>query len=307
MVQKSALQSAMEYLMTYGWAILIIAVVLGALFQLGIFNASTFTPKAPPGACHIFRPNGPMTTSFINTQGICNGELPQYVSAVNGQGYINIGSSSNLDVQSGVTVSAWVYARSFGTNQYRTIAGRLSGANTDGCAFQYGLSSAWGSGNQFEFWAHKVGSTDCSYLSYVISGTTIVLGTWYNVIGTYDSVTGNQYVYVNGAGTLANKGAGVLIRSFPSEPLNIGRNPQNLWFFDGEIANVQIYNTSLSANEVSALYNEGIGGAPVKLNNLVGWWPLNGDAKDYSGNNNNGAATTGVSFTSSWVSGYSAP
>lgn len=31
-------QSAMEYLMTYGWAILIIAVVLGALFSLGVFN-----------------------------------------------------------------------------------------------------------------------------------------------------------------------------------------------------------------------------------------------------------------------------
>ncbi|MCL5429948.1 MAG: hypothetical protein M1504_00535 [Candidatus Marsarchaeota archaeon] len=32
----------MEYLMTYGWAILIIAVVLGVLFQLGVFNAATF-------------------------------------------------------------------------------------------------------------------------------------------------------------------------------------------------------------------------------------------------------------------------
>ncbi|MGC8478929.1 MAG: hypothetical protein ACP5NE_03320, partial [Candidatus Micrarchaeia archaeon] len=42
-------QSAMEYLMTYGWAILIIAVVLGALFQLGVFNANNFAPKAPPG------------------------------------------------------------------------------------------------------------------------------------------------------------------------------------------------------------------------------------------------------------------
>jgi len=33
-------QSAMEYLMTYGWAILIIAVVLGALFSLGVFNGT---------------------------------------------------------------------------------------------------------------------------------------------------------------------------------------------------------------------------------------------------------------------------
>ncbi|MEM4065965.1 MAG: hypothetical protein QXV17_03780 [Candidatus Micrarchaeaceae archaeon] len=35
-------QSAMEYLMTYGWAILIIAVVLGAIFTLGLFSPSTF-------------------------------------------------------------------------------------------------------------------------------------------------------------------------------------------------------------------------------------------------------------------------
>jgi hypothetical protein len=31
----------MEYLMTYGWAILIIAVVLGALFSLGVFSGSS--------------------------------------------------------------------------------------------------------------------------------------------------------------------------------------------------------------------------------------------------------------------------
>lgn len=33
-------QSAMEYLMTYGWAILIIAIVLAALFSLGVFNSN---------------------------------------------------------------------------------------------------------------------------------------------------------------------------------------------------------------------------------------------------------------------------
>ena len=33
-------QSAMEYLMTYGWAILVIAVALAALFELGVFNGA---------------------------------------------------------------------------------------------------------------------------------------------------------------------------------------------------------------------------------------------------------------------------
>ncbi len=36
----------MEYLMTYGWAILIIAVVLGALYSLGVFNGTAFATQA---------------------------------------------------------------------------------------------------------------------------------------------------------------------------------------------------------------------------------------------------------------------
>ena len=55
------LQSAMEYLMTYGWAILIIAVVLGALFGLGFFNSANLAPKVAPGSCQVYRPNGPGT------------------------------------------------------------------------------------------------------------------------------------------------------------------------------------------------------------------------------------------------------
>lgn len=39
-------QSAMEYLMTYGWAILIIAVVLTVLFSLGLFNGNTLVTNA---------------------------------------------------------------------------------------------------------------------------------------------------------------------------------------------------------------------------------------------------------------------
>ena len=44
--RKSRAQSAMEYLMTYGWAILIIAVVLGALFSLHVFSSASLLPQA---------------------------------------------------------------------------------------------------------------------------------------------------------------------------------------------------------------------------------------------------------------------
>ena len=77
-------------------------------------------------------------------------------------------------------------------------------------------------------------------------------------------------------------------------------------YFSGSISNAQLYNTSLSSNDIQALYQEGIGGAPIDLRNLVGWWPLNGNANDYSGNNNNGKAIN-VTYTTGWYSGYIAP
>jgi hypothetical protein len=39
------LQSAIEFLTTYGWAILIISVVLASLYSLGVFNQNALTPN----------------------------------------------------------------------------------------------------------------------------------------------------------------------------------------------------------------------------------------------------------------------
>ena len=42
-------QSAMEYLMTYGWAILIVIIVAAALYALGIFNPATYSQSTAVG------------------------------------------------------------------------------------------------------------------------------------------------------------------------------------------------------------------------------------------------------------------
>jgi len=51
------LQAAMEYLMTYGWAILIIALALGVLYSLGVLNPSRLKPVMcmlpAPFSCQI--------------------------------------------------------------------------------------------------------------------------------------------------------------------------------------------------------------------------------------------------------------
>jgi hypothetical protein len=68
--------------------------------------------------------------------------------------------------------------------------------------------------------------------------------------------------------------------------------------FSGSIANFQIYNTALSSAQVQTLYQSGIKGSPISGAGLVGWWPLNGNANDYSGNGNNGAAQSCVTYVS---------
>ena len=76
--------------------------------------------------------------------------------------------------------------------------------------------------------------------------------------------------------------------------------------FGGKLSNVQVYDTSLSANEIKSLYVAGIGAAPIDIQHIMGWWPLNGNANDYSGNNYDGVPN-GISYTSNWESGYNIP
>ncbi len=280
----------MEYLMTYGWAILIIAVVLGALFQLGIFNASTFTPKAPPGACHVFRPNGPMTTSFINLQGICNGELPQYAAQFDGQ-YSQVRASAITPAY--VSVAVWVNIRGAGT--YPRIVSNLAQTTPTWTGFEFyqGLNN------------YQIGTQlNAGGTFYNVNTGTVTQNTWNFIAFTYDG--SHIRTYFNGVIVSNVVASGTIGYAATPTPTYIGDNPNMALSIHGSMANIQIYNSSLSSNEITALYNEGIGGAPIKLNNLVGWWPLNGDVKDYSGNNNNGVASY-LSFTSNWGSGYSAP
>ncbi|MGC8538488.1 MAG: LamG domain-containing protein [Candidatus Micrarchaeia archaeon] len=306
-------QSAMEYLMTYGWAILIIAVVLGALYQLGVFSQYAFAPKAPPGSCQIYRPNGPGTTQFISLQGVCSGELPEYVSVFNGNSYIGTNLKRNV-TQSGWTETAWVYITGDSTSWCGGHSNVILNDRGPGSGYSLTLGTSPitsnGYGFFFGFDTNGVGDFASSYQVYKYN-------TWYFIAGTYNSsygftlyVDGQKAAYYLNSGTYGpgpTCTAGALPSSFPSQyPWIIGYEQAWASYFYGDAANIAIYNSSLSANDIMTLYQEGIGGAPVRLQNLVAWWPLNGNANDYSGNKNSGMPE-GIDYTGSWYSGYVQP
>lgn len=291
-------QSAMEYLMTYGWAILIIAVVLGALFGLGFFNSANLAPKVSAGSCQVYRPDGPGTTTFINTEGNCNNELPQYVASFNSvsHSYVSTGTVGLPLGSSTRSMFTWIYWTGTTTTSY--------------IVFSYGTAVSPEINDLYLF---SSSGTEVLYFSYQGTGcvgtTALSNNTWYFVGYTYGGGTSNALtIYLDGNQYHSCNLATALNTVLPNtDPSDIAKAANGgVGYFQGSISNIQIYNASLSANEVTALYDEGIGGVPLNLNSLVGWWPLNGNANDYSGNLNNGVPT-GVVYTSSWTSGYTAP
>ncbi len=294
---SSKQQSAMEYLMTYGWAILIIAVVLGVLYYLGIFNSANLSPRLQPGSCHVTR-----TTQGTQTFGVCAG-LPEFVAELGGSSSSGILMADPVTINqasSGYTVSAWVYTTKGENGLYAQSI--FKGFPNNYAIFGLSLNTPNGAG-----WIGICGWTNgfCGSGACDTPGNSLSTNSWYNVVGVWTPGNG-AYIYVNGKllGECANDGD-VSIDAQPEIGSISDINGYNT-VFQGYISNVQLYNSSLSSAEIHSLYMEGIGGAPVIPQSIVGWWPLNGDANDYSGNNNNGQANN-VQYTNTWINSYSAP
>ena len=297
-------QSAMEYLMTYGWAILIIAVVLAVLFQLGVFSSGNFQPHAQAGACQVSR-----TVAGVSLEGQCNGLLPEFVAQFSQTpaGYV----IATLPTQnpSQITISYWIDPVNNGD------WGDPCGSDND---WQLPIYAALGGTESFDIIMETCNvnpnlGTDFDiaqpgYARLTAPSGYLVPNTWKQVTATFDGTHMN--IYVDGqlaAGPASSNGNYIYsfntFRISGEDPLATtdGGNPVS-----GYMANIQLYNISLSASEIQALYLEGIGGAPIRPQNIVGWWPLNGNGNDYSGNDNNGQLNS-VTFSSSWENSYTAP
>jgi len=112
-VRKLRAQSAMEYLMTYGWAILIIAVVLGALFSLGVFSSSSLigTSCVPLSGYYCANPvlstNGMLALTIGQATGTSYSSVTAYFVPSGSTFSTSYPSSpSNFALNSGQTVTA---------------------------------------------------------------------------------------------------------------------------------------------------------------------------------------------------------
>ena len=276
-------QSAMEYLLTYGWTILIIAIVVIALFQLGLIGGPNLSSKATAAACQVVK-----TVQGSVLAGQCNGEWPQFVAQLSGSSSISVTPVQMPISGTSRTITGWVYPTSETGNHGIFYYG---GTNCVPNGAVFGLIL---SGPDLYLW----GSCDDAATSL-----SVPLNTWSFVAVSYGGGV-QATIYLDNTNQVISWSSSVTCNSLSCTNAFIGGAPG--WWggqFSGNMANIQVYNVSLSQSDIQTLYQEGIGGAPVDPTHIVGWWPLNGNAHDYSGNNNQGTATS-VSYNSSWSSGY---
>ncbi len=314
-------QSAMEYLMTYGWAIIIIAVVLAALFELGLFNGTFLGPREPPGACWVLRPGGPGSISNIGLQGNCAGLPPQFVANFNGKSSNVSAPISTLSLLNTgkFAVTAWIYdIGPTGTEQMPFSAGSdvcytsySSGPNDTGvillAAPAYSGTVGNGQPDYFKaaacIWNSTYSGSQWEYVS--VPFTSEDYGQWEFIAETYNGMYLN--LYLNGVLVGSELAPGKLLQ--PLNYISVGNMQSPIssarFWFNGSLSNIQVYNSSLSANEVYYLYRMGLGSPPTYLGGLVLWLPMNGNSNDYSGNTNGDTFYSGL--YQGWVNNYTYP
>jgi len=202
------------------------------------------------------------------------------------------------------TISALIMPLTLGESSLGTIVRRG--------ALQFRLN------NSDEITMRIAGST--TLMSTCVAGC-IVTNTWSHVLVTGDGTTNftGIHIYVNGAeisyGSTAN---GVTLTDNSADPIIIGNNDAGTVSFNGQISEVAVWTSVLTAAQIAALYNgRGVHGTPLQtsFSTLQAYWPLDdfgdgtalsgtGTVHDRSVNAFNGSQTNGPIGKASSIVSY---
>ena len=106
------------------------------------------------------------------------------------------------------------------------------------------------------------------------STTTLTNGVWYHIVFTYDgtaTTTGGNIYINNSLDTLTR--TGTLTGTMEStDQLYLGSRDDSDNWFAGHLDEISIFNTELSASDVSTIYGTGVPNDISSISGLVSWW-----------------------------------
>jgi hypothetical protein len=230
--------------------------------------------------------NGTVTGATLTTDRF--GNTNSAYSFDDNSDYINCGNSSTVNITGSITLSAWINATNFNTEN--GIISKMGG---------YDLIT---SANNTIPPLDKIRWLEVGGFLFT---NPIQQGTWLHIVATFDLITQTKKVYINGT-LFASQAANITSLPTTIENLYIGSHQPLIvpsWSFNGKLDDIGIWNRALTQQEITNLYNSALPPTAclpsyVPTNGLVGFWPFCGNANDVSGNGNNGTTGSGVTLTS---------
>ena len=232
----------------------------------------------------------------LNATSVYTPSAPNYTTALSFDGtnstYIDLNNITSLNSVSKASYSFWFKLTSntpsSGSNSVTLIGSNAKGAS---CYF-YGSNS---------FYIHNFNS------QYILT-TQPSLNNWHHVCCVFDSGVAEAYVDGSSVGTVTEPTLTTTASDFGNN-FNVGYSTFYSDYINngGQISNVALFNTALSASQVSTLFNFGTPETNISFSPQA-WWKLNDQTTitDSSGNGNTGTnngatnATTSVAVVPSW-------
>ena len=125
---------------------------------------------------------------------------------------------------------------------------------------------------------------------------------WHNYVATFNS--GTTKIYIDGSEVSGTQtGTNPSTISSTSGSFFIGRNGEDNKYTDGLLDEAALFNTAISASDVTAIYNSGV---PADISSLspLGWWRMGDNdlgtgttITDQGSGGNNGTLTNGPTFS----------
>jgi len=144
-----------------------------------------------------------------------------------------------LNVPNTMTVEMWIKVNQFSDTFARLYANRSSNTYPFTVGI-YGTSSP------------KIAFADVNNVDSLLSLTTLTTNTWYHIAVVSTGAQATAKIYLNGiddTGSISSNGFAF------SSITNIGSYNGSMYYFNGQIDDLRIYNRALSPEEIQDLYN----------------------------------------------------
>ena len=235
----------------------------------------------------------PTTWWKLNADSVYTPSAPNYTTALDFDSsqsdYIDLGNITALNNLSSFSSSSW-----FKTSNVSTAPIILNGGSSISNRFYLQLLS--GTTIRYVIGSSVIGT----------SVSNVADGNWHHIATTQNGTSLD--IYLDGAKQNTSTITVVSPSANIGDNFKIGRYFLSaVNYFDGQISNAAIFNSALSASQISTLFNFGTPETNISFSPTA-WWKLDDQTTitDYSGNGNtgtnNGATdiSSGVAVTPSW-------